>query len=87
MCLQLVLLVWLQGYLWFSPRSLPSVWGAQLRVAELNKENDILQSRNADLLREIKDLKAGQGLEGRARLDLGMIKPDESFFVIIESAR
>lgn len=83
--MQLLLLVSIQGFLWFSQRSLPSVWGAQVRVAELNTLNDGLQGRNAALLREIEDLKAGRALEGRARLDLGMIKPEESFFVIIES--
>lgn len=83
--MQLLLLVSIQGFLWFSQRSLPSVWAAQVRVAELNTLNDGLQGRNAALLREIEDLKAGRALEGRARLDLGMIKPEESFFVIIES--
>lgn len=87
LCVQLLLLISIQGFFWLSQRSLPSVWGAQARVAELNLQNQGLHNRNADLLREIEDLKTGRALEGRARLDLGMIKPEESFYVIIESAQ
>lgn len=85
LCVQLVLLVSLQGVLWFSQRSLPAVWEAQGQVSALETQNTDLQSRNSALLKEIHDLKSGHAIEGRARLDLGMIKPDESFFVVIEA--
>jgi cell division protein FtsB len=85
LCVQILLLGSLQGYLWFSQRSLPAVWEAQGQVMSLDAHNAELQRRNSALIREIHDLKTGQAVEERARLDLGMIKPEESFFVIIES--
>lgn len=81
----MVLLLSLQGYLWFSERSLPAVWEAQERVSELNVQNEQLNGRNTHLLHEIEDLKGGRAIEARARLDLGMIKPQESFFIVLEA--
>ena len=81
---QVLLLVALQAALWLGDRSLLRVWDARDRLTEITVENEALSERNHQLIMEIDDLKAGRALEERARLDLGMIKPDESFFVIVE---
>ncbi|MEJ2669082.1 MAG: septum formation initiator family protein [Gammaproteobacteria bacterium] len=80
----MLLLFALQGALWLGDRSLPRVWEAQDRLAEIAADNVALTERNYQLITEIEDLKAGRALEERARMDLGMIKPDESFFVVVE---
>ena len=47
--------------------------------------NEQLRERNQRLMSEIADLKHGGGiLEELAREDLGMIKPGETFFKVIE---
>jgi cell division protein FtsB len=44
-----------------------------------------LQSRNAALDAEVRDLKQGmEAVEERARSELGMIRKDEIFFQLIE---
>ena len=68
--------------------------GGWLRVRELDRQveaqkhvNAELQSRNAVLDAEVRDLKQGlEAIEERARSDLGMIRHDEVFFQLPQSA-
>ncbi len=56
-------------------------------VAEQQAENLRLRQRNAVLEAEVNDLKNGQAaIEERARLDLGMIKDDETFYLVTGKA-
>mgnify|MGYP001313392410 CR=1 FL=1 len=74
------LLVLLQYPLWFGK-------GGLLRVAELERQlaaqretNQKLETRNASLEAEVRDLKAGyEAIEERARYDLGLVKEGEVF--------
>ena len=51
-------------------------------------ETDLIQKTNEELIREKKKLNSGQeALEGVARLELGMIKPGEQFYVFKEKAQ
>ena len=62
------------------------------RVKELEQmidsqveENERLKLRNKQLEREIEELKSGtESIEEKARTDLGMIKEDEEFYLIVE---
>ena len=68
--------------------------GGWLRVRELDRQveaqkhvNTELQTRNAVLDAEVRDLKQGlEAIEERARSDLGMIRHDEVFFQLPQSA-
>jgi len=49
--------------------------------------NEHLGARNSALDAEVRDLKEGLGaIEERARNELGMVRHDEIFFQILESA-
>lgn len=89
LALALVLLIALiQNPLWLGK-------GGWLRVHELNSKVDAqretnikLTERNRMLDAEVLDLKQGyDAIEERARSELGMIKPDEVFFQVLQSAR
>ncbi len=83
--LLLLLLLVLQYQLWFGPASMPDAWGMAHRVDTQRQEDATLQQRNQALSAEVKDLKEGrEAIEERARADLGMIKPGETFYLIVQ---
>ncbi|MFW5450112.1 MAG: cell division protein FtsB [Methylophagaceae bacterium] len=85
MILLTVLLLLLQYRLWFSHDGLPSVLHLHRSVEIQKQDNAILQERNQVLAAEVQDLKSGlDAVEERARSELGMIKPGETFFQIID---
>lgn len=78
----------LQWRLWSSDSSLPALQAKQARLTDLQATHESLAERNRRLFAEVDDLKTGLGaLEARARVDLGLIGPDETFFQVIEDAR
>ena len=83
-----MLLAGLQVKLWRGEGGREAVDALQRQVAELAHENGGLQQRNAALGAEVKDLKSGEAaVEDRARSELGMIKPGEVFYRVVENAR
>ena len=81
----LVLGVFLQVRLWSSTGGMPEVWRLQARVEAQRTENDALARRNAALAADVNDLKQGrEAVEERARSELGMIRPGEVFYQVIE---
>jgi len=82
---QVVLFCALQVSLWSGDRSVPTLWRAKDQLAAYMENNAALEQRNRELFLEIESLKSGRALEERARFDLGMIKPEESFFVVVPS--
>jgi len=85
MTLLVVILLLLQFRLWFSHDGLPSVLHLHRAVVLQEQENDTLAERNKVLAAEVYDLKSGlDALEERARTELGLIKPGETFFQIID---
>jgi cell division protein FtsB len=77
----------LQFRLWMTDGGLREVWRLQEQVALRTEENRLLAERNAALEAEVRDLKRGlAAAEERARSELGMVLPDESFFQIVDSS-
>jgi len=82
----LMLLLMLQIRLWSGHGSLPDVWHLQQIQHNQVQENAQLQERNASLAAEVRDLKNGlAAVEERARSEMGMIMPDETFFQIVDA--
>ncbi len=81
-----LLLVFLQYHLWFGRGSSGEVVAMRAQVASQVRENQGLQQRNAALAAEVEDLKSGEAaVEERARSELGMIKPGEKFYRVVDT--
>jgi len=83
--LLLALLAWLQYRLWFGNGGEREVADLQAQVQRQARDNTGLRERNAALAAEVQDLKSGEAaVEERARSELGMIKPGETFYRVVE---
>jgi cell division protein FtsB len=83
LALLLALLVSFQAQLWLGRGSLPSVRNMQHRLDEQLDKNRQSQARNERLGAEVGDLKEGlEIVEEKARMELGMVKPNEIFVQI-----
>ena len=82
-----VLLGWLQYRLWFGNGGQREVATLQEEVARQRDENARLGQRNDALAAEVQDLKSGEAaVEERARSELGMIRPGETFYRVVDPA-
>ncbi|MBD9367553.1 cell division protein FtsB [Xanthomonas sp. XNM01] len=82
-----LLLGWLQYRLWFGTGSVGDVTVLEAQVEHQRRENGGLGERNDALAAEVRDLKEGvAAAEERARSELGMIKPGETFYRVVEDA-
>ncbi|GAA4868933.1 cell division protein FtsB [Luteimonas vadosa] len=80
-----VLLAWLQYRLWLGNGGTREVAALQAKVEQQARQNAGLQERNDALAAEVADLKSGEAaIEERARSELGMIKPGETFYRVVE---
>ena len=80
-----LLLAVLQYKLWFGNGGQNEVAALRAQVAQQQAENLKLQQRNEALKAEVEDLKSGEAaVEERARSELGMVKPGEVFYRVIE---
>lgn len=80
-----LMFVGLQWRLWMTDEGVSSRERLQATVQLALAENEQLSIRNAELEAEVKDLKSGQAaIEARARIALGMIKPSETFFLLVQ---
>lgn len=81
----LLLLIGLQYRLWVGEGSLADVVRLGAEIDAQGTENERLRDRNKIIAAEVDGLKSGLGaVEERAREDLGMIKPGETFFMVVE---
>lgn len=81
----LVLLGALQSKLWLGAGGWRDAKALQRTVEEQRAENQRLQQRNDALSAEVEDLKSGEtAVEERARSELGMVKPGETFYRVVE---
>jgi cell division protein FtsB len=83
--LMLLLLAGLQYQLWWGTGGRADVDALAATVARQEAENAQLQQRNDALVAEVEDLKSGTAaVEERARTELGMVKPGETFYRIVD---
>ena len=83
--LLIVLLAWLQYRLWFGSGGEREVAALEARVEAQARDNAGLQQRNDALAAEVEDLKSGEAaVEDRARSELGMVRPGEVFYRVVE---
>jgi len=81
----LVLIGFLEWRLWTGPWSLPEVRRLEARVKAQREENETLRQRNARSAADVQDLKTGkEAVEERARAELGMTRPGEVFYQVVE---
>ena len=77
------LIVLLQYTLWLGKGGWLKVWDLDRQLQAQREENRKLETRNAGLDAEVRDLKSGfEAIEERARYELGLIKQDEIFVQI-----
>ena len=82
------LIVLIQLPLWFGKGGWLRAWQLEETVLNEKQKNAQLEKRNAGLAAEVKDLKTGtEEIEERARYELGMIRPDEVFFQIVDEPK
>jgi cell division protein FtsB len=78
--LLLALLLILHVQLWSGRGSIGSVSDMQRKLEEQKAANLVAQQANERLASEVRDLKEGlEMVEERARMELGMVKPNEIF--------
>jgi cell division protein FtsB len=83
--LLVALLAWLQYRLWFGAGGHGEVSALRHQVTQQARDNTGLKQRNDALAAEVEDLKSGEAaVEERARSELGMIKPGETFYRVVE---
>ncbi len=80
-----MLLLALQYRLWFGDGGVMENRRLQERVAELQRRVQAQRERNQALEAEVWDLKHDlAAVEERARRDLGMIRPGETYVMLVE---
>lgn len=80
----LLVTIALQFRLWIGEGGVMEVWQLQEQVDVLRAENAELEQRNGRLDAKVVNLKKGYDvIEERARLDLGMIGQNETFFMVV----
>ncbi|HZW18290.1 MAG TPA: cell division protein FtsB [Luteimonas sp.] len=84
----IALLAWLQYRLWFGHGGAGDVGVLSQQVRGQERDNEGLKQRNDALAAEVAELKSedgGAAVEERARSELGMIKPGETFYRVVET--
>ncbi|MDP5209311.1 septum formation initiator family protein [Microbulbifer sp. 2205BS26-8] len=81
-----ILLLATQYRLWVGPGSLAEITRLKRQLAVQREKNAALEQENRQLFREVRSLKVGtDGIEARARYDLGLIKEGETLFIFLET--
>ena len=81
----LLLFVLLQYAIWAGKNSVLDLFNLDSTLNELTEQNKKLRMRNDRLHAEVIDIKSRlSAIEAHARSELGLIKPGETFFQIIE---
>jgi cell division protein FtsB len=77
------LILLIQYPLWLGKGSWVRAWEMDRQVQAQRGKNAALETRNAGLAAEVRDLKQGlDAIEERARYELGLVKGDEVFFQV-----
>ena len=84
----LLAIAFVQYPLWLGKGGWLRVWEVDRQLGAQRATNQKLQSRNAVLDAEVRDLKQGfEAVEERARSELGMVRQDEIFFQLLDESR
>ncbi|MGH8113043.1 MAG: cell division protein FtsB [Rhodanobacteraceae bacterium] len=82
----ITLLIGLQVKLWTGDGGMRDLRAIRARVTEQHADNAKLKHRNDALRADVEDLKHGQdAVEARARSQLGLIKPGEVFYQVVNA--
>ena len=82
----IALLIGLQVKLWIGDGGMRDLRAIRARVSEQQAENARLKQRNDALHADVEDLKHGQdAVEARARSQLGLVKPGEVFYQVVNT--
>ncbi len=81
----LLFLILLQYRLWVGEGSMAQKVELEKKLSAQQEENEQLKLRNQLIADEVNNLRNGlEGIEEKARNELGMIKEGETFFMVIE---
>ncbi|WP_444901958.1 septum formation initiator family protein [Microbulbifer sp. SSSA007] len=81
-----IILLTTQYRLWVGEGSLAEVTRLKRQLDQQQEKNAALARENRQLLREVRSLKVGtDGVEAKARYDLGLIKEGETLFIFLDS--
>ena len=82
------LIVLIQYPLWLGKGGWLTAWRLENKLETEQAKSVKLETRNAGLAAEVRDLKQGtEAIEERARYELGMVRPDEVFFQIADEPK
>ncbi|MGH8184496.1 MAG: cell division protein FtsB [Rhodanobacteraceae bacterium] len=82
----IALLIGLQIKLWVGDGGMRDLRAIRARVSEQQAQNAKLKQRDDALHADVEDLKHGQdAVEARARSQLGLIKPGEVFYQVVNT--
>lgn len=81
----LLLIAALQYRLWFGDGGIKEYRDTLGRIEDLKREGELRRIRNAAVEADVSDLREGtDAIEERARHDLGMVKPGETYVQVYE---
>lgn len=81
-----MMLAGMQYRLWVADGGLAHAHRLKSETAAVRAENEELRLRNEALDAEIRDLKSGvAAIESRARQTLGMVKQNETFYLLVKT--
>jgi len=84
----IIIFILIQYRFWFGHNGLQFYNANRTEVTKLKSGNDELLKRNVLLEADVKDLKGGlEGIEERARNELGMIRENETFFRLVPNTK
>ncbi len=84
----LIILGWLMYQLLFDETGVLANLSMNAQIENQKEINIAKQARNQVLLEEVRALKSGMGsIESKARKELGMLKQDETYFIIVEQKK
>ncbi len=80
--------VWLMYQLWFDATGIFSNISMAGQIESQSETNAASMARNQVLIEEIQAIKSGVGtIEAKARKELGMVKKDETYFLVVEKKK
>lgn len=83
--LMVIIIFYLQYRLWVAEGGLGNLASVKMQIQQRSNENAILLERNQSLQEEVISLRTGTAvIEQRARTELGMIKENETFYLIVD---